>query len=309
MNIAGSITELVGRTPLVDLSNLARGLPGRVVGKLEAFNPCSSVKDRIGLAMIDAAERAGRLGPGGVIVEPTSGNTGIALAMVAASRGYRVILTMPETMSVERRNLLKALGAKLVLSPGADGMRGAIRAAEEIAASTPGAFMPQQFENPANPDIHRLTTGPEIWEDTDGTVDTFVAGIGTGGTITGVGQYLKQQRAGIRCVGVEPQASPFLSKGEHGPHAIQGIGAGFKPDILDMSVVDEIITITDDDAITLTRRAAREEGILCGISAGANIAAALRVARRPENTGKLIVTVICDTGERYLSTPGFASTD
>jgi len=290
---------------MVSLSALADGLPGRVAVKLEFFNPCSSVKDRIGLAMIDVAEREGKLKKGDVIIEPTSGNTGIALAFVAAARGYRLILTMPETMSLERRNLLKALGARLVLTPGADGMTGAIERAVQLLTETPGAFMPQQFTNPANPDIHYRTTGPEIWSDTDGQVDILVAGVGTGGTISGIGEYLKERKSDIQCIAVEPEGSAFLSKGEKGPHAIQGIGAGFRPDNLNMDVVDEVLTVSDQRAIEVTRMVVRREGIFCGISAGANVAAALAVASRPENTGKLVVTIICDTGERYLSTPCF----
>jgi len=302
-NIAKDITELIGQTPLVELSRLAAGLPGRVVGKLESFNPLSSVKDRIGLAMIKDAEKAGKLNKDSVIVEPTSGNTGIALAFVTASRGYKIILTMPETMSEERRNLLKAFGAKLFLTPGSEGMPGAIAKAEEILAETPNSFMPMQFQNPSNPAIHYYTTGPEIWHDTDGKVDIFVAGVGTGGTISGVGKFLKEQQKDIRIIAVEPEDSPFLSKGEKGPHPIQGIGAGFKPDILNLEVVDEIITVGSQQAIDTTRRTVREEGILLGISAGANIAVALDIASRKENEGKLIVTIICDTGERYLTTP------
>ena len=309
MRIAGNITELVGRTPLVELSTIAKGLPGRVLAKMESFNPCSSVKDRIGLAMINAAEESGALKKNSVIIEPTSGNTGIALAFVAAARGYKLILTMPETMSLERRNLLKALGAGLILTPGPDGMPGAIKKAEEILAETPEGFMPQQFKNPANPQIHYRTTGPEIWEDTDGLVDFLVAAVGTGGTITGAGRFLKEKKPTLKCIAVEPAASPFLSKGEKGPHPIQGIGAGFKPDILDLEIIDEILTVTNDEAIGTTRQVVRSEGILLGISAGANVAMALKVAARPENKGKLIVTFICDTGERYLSTPCYSELD
>ncbi|MFZ5979223.1 MAG: cysteine synthase A [Candidatus Zixiibacteriota bacterium] len=300
--IAKDITELVGKTPLVELGRLAAGLPGRVVGKLESFNPLSSVKDRIGLAMIKDAEKAGKLNKDSVIVEPTSGNTGIALAFVAASRGYKIILTMPETMSEERRNLLKALGAKLILTSGAEGMAGAINKAEEILAKTPNGFMPMQFQNPSNPAIHYYTTGPEIWHDTEGQIDIFVAGVGTGGTVSGVGKFLKEKNENIRIVAVEPEDSPFLTKGQKGPHPIQGIGAGFKPDILNLDVVDEIKTVASQKAIETTRRAVREEGILLGISAGANIAVALELAAKKENAGKLIVTIICDTGERYLTT-------
>jgi len=309
MRIARNITELVGRTPLVDLSVVGRGLPGRVAAKLESFNPCSSVKDRIGLSMINAAERAGKLNQDSVIIEPTSGNTGIALAFVAAARGYKLVLTMPETMSLERRNLLKALGAKLVLTPGPEGMPGAIEKAEQILAETPNGFMPQQFKNPANPDIHYRTTGPEIWEDTDGKIDIFVAAAGTGGTITGVGRFLKERKPNVKVFVVEPEASAFLSRGEKGPHPIQGIGAGFKPDILDMSIIDDILTVTNEEAIETTRKVVRHEGILLGISAGANVATALKVASRAESEGKLIVTIICDTGERYLSTPTYMEID
>ncbi|MDD5425937.1 MAG: cysteine synthase A [candidate division Zixibacteria bacterium] len=297
------ITELVGKTPMVELSKLAAGLPGRVVCKLESFNPCSSVKDRIGLAMIKDAEKAGKLKAGATIIEPTSGNTGIALAFVAASRGYKIILTMPETMSEERRNLLKALGADLILTPGAEGMAGAIERAERILAETPGGFMPMQFQNPANPAVHYYTTGPEIWKDTETRVDVFVAGVGTGGTISGVGRYLKEQKPDIKIIAVEPEDSPFLTRGIKGTHPIQGIGAGFKPDILNLEVVDEILTVTSREAIQTTRMVVRKEGILVGISSGANIAIALKEAARTENKDKMIVTVICDTGERYLSTP------
>jgi cysteine synthase A len=304
--IADSITELIGRTPLVRLGRVAEGAGAEVLGKLESFNPAGSVKDRIGLAMIEAAEAEGRLAPGeSVIVEPTSGNTGIALAFVAAAKGYRCILTMPETMSVERRTLLRAYGAELVLTPGAEGMRGAIAKAEEIAAATPGAFVPQQFVNAANPDAHRQTTAEEIWADTEGAVDILVAGVGTGGSITGVAEVLRERKPGFRAVAVEPSDSPVLSGGSPGPHKIQGIGAGFIPGVLNTSIYDEVLTVDADDAFHMARRLAREEGILVGISAGANVHAALEVARRPENAGTVIVTFLCDTGERYLTTPLF----
>ena len=306
MPIADSITELIGRTPLVRLGRVTDGADAQVLGKLESFNPAGSVKDRIGLAMIEAAEAEGRLVPGqSVIVEPTSGNTGIALAFVAAAKGYRCILTMPETMSVERRTLLRAYGAELVLTPGAEGMRGAIAKAEEIAEATPGAFVPQQFVNLANPAIHRRTTAEEIWVDTDGAVDILVAGVGTGGSITGVAEVLRERKPEFRAVAVEPTDSPVLSGGSPGPHKIQGIGAGFIPGVLNTSVYDEVLTVDADDAFAMARRLAREEGILCGNSAGANVHAALEVARRPENAGKVIVTFLCDTGERYLTTPLF----
>ncbi|MEW6015034.1 MAG: cysteine synthase A [Candidatus Zixiibacteriota bacterium] len=303
--IAGDITELIGNTPLIYLHRLSNGLPGTVVGKLESFNPCSSVKDRIAISMLDDAEKKGFITKDTVIIEPTSGNTGIALAFIAAARGYKLVLTMPETMSIERRNLLKAFGADLILTPGPDGMPGAVKKAEELVSSTPHAFMPQQFKNPANPFIHRTTTGPEIWQDTDGAVDILVSGVGTGGTITGAGEYLKTRKSSIKLIAVEPEASPVLSKGERGPHPIQGIGAGFKPDVLNLEIVDEIITVSNEESIRTTHRLVREEGILAGISSGANVAAALRVAARKENEGKMIVTFICDTGERYLSTPTF----
>jgi cysteine synthase A len=277
------------------------------VAKLESFNPAGSVKDRIGVAMIDAAERGGLLGPDTIVLEPTSGNTGIALAMVCAARGYRCVLTMPETMSMERRQLLRALGAELVLTPGPGGMPGAIAKAEELAKSDTRYFVPQQFENPANPAIHRATTAEEIWADTDGAVDILVSGVGTGGTITGVGEVLKERKPGVRLVAVEPSASPVLSGGAKGPHPIQGIGAGFVPAVLDLDLVDEIIQADNEDAIQTARRLAREEGILAGISSGAAVWAAIQVARRPENAGKLIVVVVPDFGERYLSTPLFAA--
>jgi cysteine synthase A len=302
--IAASITDVVGRTPLVRLGRIEQGTDARLVGKLESMNPAGSVKDRIGLAMIEAAEREGLLEPGtSVIIEPTSGNTGIALAFVCAAKGYRCILTMPETMSIERRTLLKAYGAELVLTPGVDGMRGAIARAQEIAAETEAAFIPQQFENPANPDVHRRTTAEEIWEDTGGQVDALVAGVGTGGSITGVGELLRERRPGVRVVAVEPADSPVLSGGQPGPHRIQGIGAGFVPGVLDTEVYDEVIRCPADEAFAMTRRLAREEGILCGISSGANVWAAREVASRPESAGTTIVTFICDTGERYLTTP------
>ncbi|QJD30774.1 cysteine synthase A [Methylococcus geothermalis] len=306
MKIANSVTDLIGNTPLVRIRRLSAGCGAEVVAKLEFFNPAHSVKDRIGAAMIDAAEQAGLLGPDTVIVEPTSGNTGIALAMVCAARGYRCVLTMPETMSKERRMLLRAYGAELILTPGPEGMGGAIRKAEELAASDPKYFMPQQFKNAANPEIHRKTTAEEIWRDTDGKVDIVVAGVGTGGTITGVGEVLKSRKPTLRCVAVEPDASPVLSGGEKGPHPIQGIGAGFVPPILNTSIYDEVIRVKSDDAFEFARRAAREEGLLVGISSGAALWAALELARRPENAGKLIVTIIPSFGERYLSTPLFA---
>jgi len=306
VKIAEDITALIGGTPLVKLRGVSERTGATVVGKLESFNPGGSVKDRIGLSMIDAAEEAGLISPDKtVIVEPTSGNTGIALAMVAAGRGYRVLLTMPETMSVERRNLLRAYGAELVLTPGAQGMKGAIARATELAAETPGAFMPQQFENPANPEVHRRTTAEEVWNDTDGKVDVFVAGVGTGGTVTGVGEVLKQRRPDVRVVAVEPTDSPVLSGGQPGPHKIQGMGAGFVPKVLNTEVYDEVVLVTNDEAFAAARELA-SEGILVGISAGANAKAAEIVGSRPENKGKLIVTVLCDTGERYLSTVLFA---
>jgi len=303
MRIADSITDLIGNTPLV---RLRFDGPAQVVAKLESFNPLSSVKDRIGLAMIEAAEREGRLTKDSVIIEPTSGNTGIALAFVAAARGYRLILTMPETMSLERRRLLKALGAELHLTPGSEGMKGAIRRAEELAAQIPGAIILQQFQNPANPEVHRRTTAEEIWRDTDGQVDIVVAGVGTGGTITGVGEVLKQRKPSVRMVAVEPASSPVLSGGQPGPNKIQGIGAGFIPEVLNRDILDEVIPVEYEDAVATSRRLAREQGILVGISAGAVAHAAFTVARRPENAGKMIVAVLPDTGERYLSTGVFA---
>ncbi len=308
MKIYEQITDLIGSTPLVKLKNYSanRGLEANVVGKVEFFNPAGSVKDRIAKAMLDDAEAKGLLNKDSVIIEPTSGNTGIGLASVAASRGYKVILTMPETMSVERRNLLKAYGAQLVLTEGAKGMKDAIAKAQELAAETPNSFIPSQFTNPANPAIHRATTGPEIWKDTDGKVDIFVAGVGTGGTVSGVGEYLKSQNPNVKVVAVEPAGSPVLSKGTPGPHKIQGIGAGFVPETLDTKVYDEIITVENDDAFATGRALAREDGMLVGISSGAAVFAATQLAKRPENKGKIIVALLPDTGERYLSTPMFA---
>ena len=304
-NIANDITELIGNTPLVRINRLTDGSGAQVVAKLEYFNPAHSVKDRIGVAMIDAAEEAGLLGPDSIILEPTSGNTGIALAMVAAARGYKATFTMPETMSKERRALLRAYGAELVLTPGPEGMAGAIAKAEELAKSDPRYFIPQQFDNPANPAIHRTTTAEEIWADTDGGVDIVVAGVGTGGTVSGVGQVLKERKPEVRIVAVEPTASPVLSGGSKGPHPIQGIGAGFVPANYDADVVDEVVQVDNDDAFATARRAAREEGLLVGISSGAALWAALQVAQRPENTGKLLVVVVPSFGERYLSTALF----
>ena len=307
MPIADSITDLIGRTPLVRLKRISDGSGAEILGKLESMNPAGSVKDRIGLAMIDAAEADGLLVRGtSVVVEPTSGNTGIALAFVCAARGYRCILTMPETMSVERRTLLRAYGAELVLTPGADGMRGAIAKAEEIAEETESSFVPQQFQNPANPEVHRRTTAEEIWADTEGEIDVLVAGVGTGGSITGVAEVIAERRPGFTAIAVEPTDSPVLSGGTPGPHKIQGIGAGFVPGVLNTDVYSEVITCTADDAFAMARRLAQEEGILVGISAGANVWAALEVARRPDSAGKTIVTFLCDTGERYLTTPLFA---
>jgi len=300
--IAEDITKLIGRTPLVRLGKIGAGLGAEIVAKLESFNPCASVKDRIGLSMIEAAERDGRIKEDTVIVEPTSGNTGIALAFVCAARGYKLILTMPDTMSVERRKLLKALGAELVLTPGSDGMPGAIRKAEELATLDDRHLVLQQFANPANPDVHRKTTAEEIWEDTEGAVDIFVAGVGTGGTITGVAEVLKERKPSFTAIAVEPIDSAVLSGEKPGPHQIQGIGAGFVPEVLRMELVDEIIQVATEDAGTMTRRLAREEGILVGVSAGAALWAAVEVAVRPEHAGKMIVVVLPDTGERYLST-------
>ncbi|OBK98184.1 cysteine synthase A [Mycobacterium sp. 1165178.9] len=306
MSIAENVTELIGNTPLVRLNRVTEGAVADVVAKLEFFNPGNSVKDRIGVAMIDAAEQAGLIKPDTIILEPTSGNTGIALALVAAARGYRCVLTMPETMSVERRMLLRALGAEIVLTPGAEGMPGAIAKAEELAKSDQRYFVPQQFENKANPAIHRATTAEEVWRDTDGKVDIFVAGVGTGGTITGVAQVIKERKPSAQFIAVEPAASPVLSGGQKGPHPIQGLGAGFVPPVLATDLVDEVITVGNEESMTLARRLAAEEGLLVGISSGAAVVAALQVARRPENAGKLVVVVLPDFGERYLSTPLFA---
>ena len=307
MKIYTTMTDLIGNTPLLELTRFekAHDLKATVLAKLEYFNPAGSVKDRIARAMLDDAEQRGVLKPGAVIIEPTSGNTGIGLAAVAASRGYRVILTMPDTMSVERRNLLKAYGAELVLTEGAKGMKGAIAKAEELAANTPNSFIPGQFVNPANPAAHRATTGPEIWRDTDGKVDIFVAGVGTGGTLSGVGSYLKSQNPAVKVVAVEPASSPVLSKGVAGPHKIQGIGAGFVPDTLDTTVYDEIIPVENEAAFQTGREIAHTEGVLVGISSGAAVWAAAELAQRPENAGKVIVVLLPDTGDRYLSTPMF----
>jgi cysteine synthase A len=307
MRIANDVTELIGNTPLVRIRRLAQGAGADITAKLEFYNPAHSVKDRIGWAMIEAAEQAGKIGPNTIIVEPTSGNTGIALAMVCAARGYRCRLVMPETMSNERRMLLRAYGAELVLTPGPEGMLGAIRRAEEIVASDPNCFMPQQFNNPANPDVHRRTTAEEIWRDTDGKVDILVAGVGTGGTITGVAEVIKARKPSFQAIAVEPEASPMLSKGTKGPHPIQGIGAGFIPEVLNTHAYDEVITVKNDDAFETARAAAREEGLLVGISSGAALWAAIQVAKRPENAGKLIVTIIPSFGERYLSTALYAN--
>ena len=307
--IAKSLTDLIGNTPLLELSNYEKSLEleAKLVAKLEYFNPLSSVKDRVAFAMIEAGEKAGLIKEGTVIIEPTSGNTGVGLAFVAAAKGYRIILTMPETMSVERRNLLSALGAELVLTPGATGMKGAIAKASELAETIPNAYIPQQFENPANPEIHRQTTALEIWNDTDGQVDIFVAGIGTGGTITGVGEVLKAKKPGVQIVAVEPQASPVLSGGNPGPHKIQGIGAGFVPGVLNTAIYDEVMPVSNDNAFKTSQSVAQKEGLLVGISSGAALYAATELAKRPENKGKTIVVLLPDTGERYLSTGLFTS--
>jgi cysteine synthase A len=307
MKIASNITELIGNTPLVKLNRIAGGLKAEIAAKLEFFNPAHSVKDRIGAAMIDAAEKAGRINKNTIIVEPTSGNTGIALAMVCAARGYKCVLTMPETFSKERRMLLRAYGAELILTPGGEGMGGAIRKAEEMAASDVRYFMPQQFKNPANPEIHRKTTAEEIWKDTDGEADFLVAGVGTGGTLTGIGEVIKSRKPSFKVVAVEPDASPVLSGGEKGPHKIQGIGAGFVPEVLNTNIYDEVLRVKDDDALETARRMAKEEGLLIGISGGAATWAALQVAGRKENAGKLIIVILPDFGERYLTTVLFAN--
>ena len=305
--IANNITELIGRTPLVRLNKVTEGCQAQVVAKLEFYNPLGSVKDRIGLAMIEAAEKQGKINKDKTIVlEPTSGNTGIALAFVCAVKGYKLTLTMPETMSLERRALLKALGANLILTPGPEGMKGAIRKANELAASDKNYYIPQQFDNPANPEIHRKTTAEEIWEDTDGKADFIVAGVGTGGTVTGVGEVIKKRKPSFKAIVVEPKGSPVISGGAPGPHKIQGIGAGFVPSILNTKIIDEVIQVDNDEAFSMAKRLIREEGILCGISSGANVHAAVQIAKRPENKGKLIVAIIPSTGERYLSTDLFA---
>ncbi len=309
MNIYRNMCELVGKTPMVYLNQVSKGALAKVAAKLESYNPCFSVKDRIGLSMIQAAEDQGAIQPGCLVIEPTSGNTGIALAFVCAVKGYRLLLTMPESMSQERRALLKGFGAELVLTPAKNGMQGAVQKALEIQKATPGSFMPQQFDNPANPEIHRKTTAMEIWEDTAGQVDIFVSGVGTGGTLTGVGQVLKQEKPQVKIVAVEPAESPVLSGGTAGVHAIQGMGAGFVPDVLDAGLLDEILQVGSQEALQMSRRLIKEEGILCGISSGAIAQAALQLALRQENKGKLIVFMVCDTGERYLSTALFQEQD
>ena len=306
MQYYANIASTIGRTPLVRLNRVAEGLDAEIYAKLELYNPLFSVKDRIAVSMVDAAEKEGRIEPHTLIVEPTSGNTGIALAFVAAARGYRLCLTMPDTMSIERRKVLKQLGAELVLTPGADGMKGAIEKAQEILGSEKNSYMPNQFANPANPWIHRVTTAEEIWQDTEGSADILVAGVGTGGTITGVSQVIKERKPSFRTIAVEPTDSPVLSGGQKGPHKIQGIGAGFIPEILDRSIIDDVVTVANDDAFATSRRMAKEEGILCGISSGAATWAALQVAKRPEASGKKIVVVLPSAGERYISTPLFA---
>jgi cysteine synthase A len=308
MKVYESIVDSVGRTPLVRIQRVLDGAKAKVLVKMESRNPLGSVKDRIAVAMVDDAEKQGKIQPGATLVEPTSGNTGIGLAFVAAAKGYKLVLTMPESMSIERRRLLAILGADVVLTPAGDGMPGAIKKAEELVRETPNSFMPSQFTNAANPSAHYHGTGPEIWRDTEGEVDIFVAGVGTGGTITGVGRYLKERNPEIQVIAVEPDGSPVLSGGSPGPHKIQGIGAGFIPEVLDQDLLDDVITLSSDEAGAMARRLAREEGILCGISAGGNVAAAIRLAKLPENAGKTIVTVICDTGERYLSTWLFGDT-